>query len=625
MIVYEYEDNAVVAKTLTEEEKSSVVDDIKYKWSAWSQPILGLEQNRRSVAEKAKPKICKTNGKDDDWHSKIELNRPYEYYSKLYGLLYETFYDKISSYLKMGKERYDRVYNYAFNIDNKKSLLVCMKDMLEYGEIVASAELKSIYKKVALPIEEIVNVENPEDIVSIKETSFILRQKIGEKINFVRINPCNFAYDPLITPGTEDFDNCDKIVKQWKTKQEILTNKSYEITRAELDEIIGDNITPNERSSDKQDVDAIYRYNQIEVLTYYGNFYIGDKFYENYVAVVIGRSKLVYFKPKGLYTPGIYYYPYHALGNGARGVSPLFYILDLCDAEQKAFNDTIDFIELQKNPPKYVPVGFFEEEVIKIAPGKNITYEPGMKDPNAIIPFVFNAQPLAVFQETTKQLQKEIAGIDNGQLSVKSEALTEEEVKRIATSENLIPNMIISGIMLHIIAKYLKDCVQIFEGVEFDENIIKTAWEFANEQLQMQNVVGVLAKAGEYDPTMVKLEHSTRKTLETLGVNPDEYLNQSREQNILDTFAGLPDDILQQLAMQGQQLQIQKNNEEKARKMMAQTQDNEYRKALRESWQNTGTLPAEIIVPNGQGTMTVPVVPVDADSQVKNEPSTTAD
>lgn len=623
MIVYEYENNSVVERNLSEDEKSQVVNSINSKWTTWSSPIEKLRRNRNSVTSRAVPKTYNAEDKKD-WHSKIELNRPYEYYSKLYGLLYETFYDKISSYIKMGVDRYKEVYNRAFSIENKKNLLVCLKDLLDSGEIVASAELKNTYKKSVLPIEQISMVD-PANIVSIREKSFVVKEKTGEEISFVRINPMNFAYDPLVVPGTKAFDGCDKIVKQWKTKQEILTNKSFEITKAELDQIISDNQQPNEKTlGDSSDKDQTVRYNQIEVLTYYGDFSIDGRYYEDYVAVVIGRSKLVYFKPKGLYTPGIYYFPYHAIGSGSRGVSPLLYILDLCDAEEKIFNSSIDFMELQKNPPKYAPVGFFEEEVTKLSPGKNITYKPGMQDPTAIINMTFNAQPLQLFQEATKQLEKEIAGIDNGQLSEKSEALTEIEVKRIATSENLIPNMIISGILLHIISKYLKDCVQIIENQEFDESIIKTAWEFANEQLQMQNVIGLLKEIGAADPTMVKLQDSAVKVMQTMGVNPSEYLNTGREQQIIQNFAGLSDEVLQQLAIDGQKLQIMENNRKKAQKMMSNIQDSEYRSVLKKAWDETGMLPESVIVPNGQGIMEVPVEGVTPDTQVQNKVSTTA-
>lgn len=627
MIVCDYELGEVKKRELTSDEKQSVCDFVVQRWNSWSKPLEVLQDNTRVIRDRATPTICdiKQPERKKDWHSNIKLNRMYEFYNKLYGILYETFYDKISSYLKLGKENHDKVYNQALDQENKKTLLVSIKDMLDTGEVVASSEYKTVYKKEVLPIEEIGNVD-PASIVSVRENSFVVRQEVEKRLNFVRIDPCNFVYDPLVTPCTEDFYECDKIIKQWKTRREILSNKSYELDRQAFEETFAQPSTPNLQEQDETTTYNVYRYNQIEVLTMFGTFYIGGKAYENYVAVVIGRAFLAYFAPKGIYTPDVYYFPFHARGNGARGVSPLFYIADLCKAEEDAYNDTRDAVKLQINPCRYAPTGFFEENNVKQEPGKIITYRLGMQDPNAIIKETIDAQPaIQSFQETTKQLEKEIAGIDNGQLSVKSEALTEEEVKRIAVSESLIPNMIISGIMLNIVSRYLKDCVEMVDGQEMDGTVVKTAWEYANEQLQMQNIVSLIEKVAQADPTMPKYQDTAARALQAMGVNPADYLNDGRTQQIIQNFAGLSDDVLQQLVQVGQQLQVEQNNVAKASKMMAQIQDDEYRKALRKSWEEAGVMPQSVIVPNGDATMEVPVTRVTPETQVKNKVSTTAD
>ena len=627
MIVCDYELGEVKKRELTSDEKQSVCDFVVQRWNSWSKPLELLQDNTRVIRDRATPTICdiKQPERKKDWHSNIKLNRMYEFYNKLYGILYETFYDKISSYLKLGKENHDKVYSQALDQENKKTLLVSIKDMLDTGEVVASSEYKTVYKKEVLPIEEIGNVD-PASIVSVRENSFVVRQEVEKRLNFVRIDPCNFVYDPLVTPCTEDFYECDKIIKQWKTRREILSNKSYELDRQAFEETFAQPSTPNLQEQDETTTYNVYRYNQIEVLTMFGTFYIGGKAYENYVAVVIGRAFLAYFAPKGIYTPDVYYFPFHARGNGARGVSPLFYIADLCKAEEDAYNDTRDAVKLQINPCRYAPTGFFEENNVKQEPGKIITYRLGMQDPNAIIKETIDAQPaIQSFQETTKQLEKEIAGIDNGQLSVKSEALTEEEVKRIAVSESLIPNMIISGIMLNIVSRYLKDCVEMVDGQEMDGTVVKTAWEYANEQLQMQNIVSLIEKVAQADPTMPKYQDTAARALQAMGVNPADYLNDGRTQQIIQNFAGLSDEVLQQLVQVGQQLQVEQNNVAKASKMMSQIQDDEYRKVLRKSWEETGAMPESVIVPNGQGVMEVPVTRITPETQVKNKVSTTAD
>ena len=627
MIICDYEQSEVKKRELTQAEKDNICNYVVARWTAWAKPLQGVQDNTRVIRDRATPAICNMTQpeKKKDWHSNIKLNRMYEFYNKLYGILYETFYDKISSYLKLGKDNHDKVYNLALDQENKKTLLVSIKDMLDTGEVVASSEYKTVYKKEVATIDHIGEVD-PNSIVSIRENSFVYRKEVSKRLNFIRIDPCNFVYDPLITPCTDDFYECDKIIKQWKTRREILSNKTYEIDRQAFMEQFAEQETPNAESQDENDTNSTYRYNQIEVLTMFGTFYIGGKAYENYVAVVIGRTFLAFFAPKGIYTPDVYYFPFHARGNGARGISPLFYIADLCQAEEDSYNRSRDAVELLINPTRYAPTGFFEEQKVKQEPGKIITYRLGMQDPNAIIKEQIDAQPaIQNFQETTKQLEKEIAGIDNGQLSVKSEALTEEEVKRIAVSESLIPNMIISGIMLNIISRYLKDCVQMMDNEEIDGNIVKTAWEYANEQLQMQNIVALIEKAAQADPSMPKYQDTAARALQAMGVNPADYLNDGRTQQIINNFAGLSDEVLKQLVLVGQEMQVQENNLHKASKLMAQLQDDEYRKQLRDNWKESGVLPPSVIVPNGDTTMEVPVTRVTPESQVKNKVSTTAD
>ena len=216
MIVCNYEMGEVKQKELNADEKKSVCDYVVARWNAWSKPLEGVQTNTKVIRDRATPSICNISQpeKKKDWHSNIKLNRMYEFYNKLYGILYETFYDKISSYLKLGKDNHDAIYNQALDQENKKTLLVSIKDMLDTGEVVASSEYKTIYRKEVASIDEIGMVD-PKSIISVREKSFVYRKEVGKRLNFIRIDPCNFVYDPLITPCTDDFYECDKIVKQW--------------------------------------------------------------------------------------------------------------------------------------------------------------------------------------------------------------------------------------------------------------------------------------------------------------------------------------------------------------------------------------------------------------------------
>ena len=124
---------------------------------------------------------------------------------------------------------------------------------------------------------------------------------------------------------------------------------------------------------------------------------------------------------------------------------------------------------------------------------------------------------------------------------------------------------------------------------------------------------------------MPKYQETAARALQAMGVNPADYLNDGRTQQIIQNFAGLSDEVLKELVLVGQQMQVQQNNIAKASKLMGQLQDDEYRRVLRENWKETGALPNSVIVPNGDSIMEVPVTRVTPESQVKNKVSTTAD
>ena len=214
MIICDYELNEVKKRELTDADKENICNYVVARWTAWSKPLQSVQDNTRIIRDRATPAICDTKQpeKKKDWHSNIKLNRMYEFYNKLYGILYETFCDKISSYLKLGKDNHDKVYDVALDQENKKTLLVSIKDMLDTGEVVASAEYKTVYKKEVADISQIGMVD-PASIVSVRETSFVYRKEVSKRLSFVRIDPCNFVYDPLVTPCTDEFYECDKIVK----------------------------------------------------------------------------------------------------------------------------------------------------------------------------------------------------------------------------------------------------------------------------------------------------------------------------------------------------------------------------------------------------------------------------
>ena len=86
MIVCDYELGEVKKRELSSDEKQNVCDYVVSRWNAWSKPLGLLQDNTKVIRERATPSICDKSAKKEDWHSKIQLNRMYEFYNKLYGI-----------------------------------------------------------------------------------------------------------------------------------------------------------------------------------------------------------------------------------------------------------------------------------------------------------------------------------------------------------------------------------------------------------------------------------------------------------------------------------------------------------------------------------------------------------
>ena len=79
MIICNYEQGEVKKRELTQDEKDGVCNYVVSRWTAWSKPLQGVQDNTRIIRERATPAICsiKQPEKKKDWHSDIKLNRMY--------------------------------------------------------------------------------------------------------------------------------------------------------------------------------------------------------------------------------------------------------------------------------------------------------------------------------------------------------------------------------------------------------------------------------------------------------------------------------------------------------------------------------------------------------------------
>ena len=596
-------------------DNSAVAQWVSSRWVNWSKNFNSalVDQYRLSLIPTAEDvKEVK------DWHSKISLNKPFSYYNKIYSIISNTIRNELTKYISVTDEFRNVLSDDIFTLQNKMEMLLSASDYIITGDAIGSAFIE--YKKEikTVPIAELTGQENIIGVFD-NNAKIEVEDENSPSFNYLRILPENFACDPLYYPNSKEWEKCGKVIKTWETKSSLLANKSYDLNADQLEQILPPQYNNLSGIDEKTSSQTIKRSNQVEVLTYFGDLEINGELYRDYCVVVVGRTVPVYFKPISKSTPKVFYSKY---GPDKRGVSPIAPLISIFNLEDKLINDTINQYELVKNPPVYAPTNFFEKEKTEIYPGAHITYRLGNQDPTAIIPVKVGLPDTSLFQVVNDKLEDEATGfalqMNNSTSTVEKSAT---EIVQNVITDSVIINRIIDEFVLFICMKFVESVFNIV-GIDTKQIKLKTSVEIAEEESKAMALTQILQTAAQADPAMINLRESANHVLSSYGFDPNKFLNDDKGTTILNATNGIDDDVLQQALQIAQQLQVEKNNIEKAQKMMGNVEDNIYRSTLKKMWDETGQLPAEVTVPNGQGTMQVPVVPVTPETQTENKSGT---
>ena len=111
----------------------------------------------------------------------------------------------------------------------------------------------------------------------------------------------------------------------------------------------------------------------LEVLEHWGDLKLSDgTLLKNWHAVVVGRKYLVSFGKNERIINPFSYGAFVLDPETKRGISPLYAVLALAHFQEDLLNRTCNLQTLNENPPLLAPEGFFDEDEIKLYPGKII-------------------------------------------------------------------------------------------------------------------------------------------------------------------------------------------------------------------------------------------------------------
>lgn len=412
-------------KTLSESEELEVVKEVVKNFDDWD----NIRQNQLDIYDKLKKEIYLEDRKDskkEEWESQKNSNKIYSLFQTSQAFLWENLYSNINKMFDVsGKDKEsDETAKYQkanlVNSFNKMKVNQQLDKAIEYKDVIGELCLFTFWKKKYKQIRRSLTfkenlVENGLLSIFKKETATaIFNQEIYNGAYIKAINPINIVFDPIANPEDKDeWDKCGKIIKSWQTYDNIANNEIYKINAKDLKEIkdlISKNKTESDSKGEEEKIDDIIDNDKIEVLEYWGDFVFNGDTLNNYVIVVIGRKYLARFMENPFIINPIINVATMRDPDSKRGIPNLYSIYDLAKSQEEDINEVKDTQQLNKNPPRYAPKGFFKEN-IKLSPGKTIEYDAEFEDPKSIIPIQVslpNAERMVQYYDRTVA---EVSGI----------------------------------------------------------------------------------------------------------------------------------------------------------------------------------------------------------------------
>lgn len=436
---FEYITEKNVKKTLSQDEVSQLAERIASDFDNYNkrrqQNLDQAEALTNEIFFKKKPTQISNEGqsssdyeysKYEAWKTKVKMCKTFMFYQTLKAFIWKNVYAQPNSMFDVSGENQE-----SDNDSNKqKAAIVDILEKMNYtqtcdkiidyamihGEMISFVAWKKKSQEYRKEIEpEDLNGENANPI-AIEEFSkgkyhFTAEKTVYDNPFVYAVNPANFVFD---VAQKDNWDECPKIYKSYKVPDDIINNKYYTVTREQAADIRNEADKDVNPASSQLDSDLEYKTNNsktVEVLEHWGNLTLKDgTVLKNWHVVVVARKYVVRFdKNKRIVNPFTYGSWINDPETG-RGISPLYSILSLAELQEDLMNRTCDMQTLQECPPIYAPRGFFDDDEIKLYPGKVIEFGDNLS-PAGIKPMEFAVSVFLNDITFLSDLMAEVSGI----------------------------------------------------------------------------------------------------------------------------------------------------------------------------------------------------------------------
>ena len=493
---------------LSDEEKNAIAKRIVSDFTSYNDARSeNLTQAKKLIKEVFfKADLSKETDKNKLWKSKVKMCKLFMYFQTYKAFIWKNTYSGVNSMFDVSGESLEA----DTNANKQKTMLVDILEKMDYsqicdkiidnallyGELISFTTWKTRKEEYRRPIKFFETLLQGD----IQQLPKILKAKAEGK-NFytdertiydnpyvIAVNPADFVFD---VSQIDDFDNCPKIYRTWRTPDDIINNKYYELSK-DVAEELRKMVSTEPDTSDIQDqsTDALKdkhkNNNTIEVLEHWGNFTLKNgEVLKNWHAVVVGGKYLVRFD-KNKYVINPFTYGTFIQDNETkRGISPLYSVLDLAHTQEDLLNKTVNMQSLTENPPLLCPKDFFEDDEIELYPGKIITYDPQLYTSSSIQPLTFSSNIFITDITFLSDLMSEISGIFPNMVGAEekgNKTATEISVKTQGQTTRL--SMVLDIINQYFIVPNVKNIAKLCANFKFGSETV-----YLNKDNNPENVL----------------------------------------------------------------------------------------------------------------------------------------
>ena len=433
--------------------------------------------------------INNSKDKNTNWKSKIKMCKLFMFYQTLKAFIWRNVYSNVNSMFDVSGENHDSdnaankqkamLVDILEKMDYQKTCDEVIDNALLYGELISFTAWKKKYEEYRRPVDFFKNLFSedfeklPRILEAIKngKNYWTDYRKIYDNPFVYPVNPANIVFD---TSQKDNWDDCPKIYRSFKTPQDIINNKLYKIDKITAQNI--KNIVKQNNDINNKDVkrlfDEVTDGQTVEVLEHWGDLKLPNgTLLKNWHAVVVARKYLVRFKKnESIINP----FTYGALiqdPESKRGISPLYSILSLAHAQEDLFNRTINMQALSENPHLLAHEGFFTQEEINLYPGKIIEYGDNLSPAAAFKQITFDNKVFLNDITFIDSLMSEVSGIYPSMIGVE-EASVKTATEITTKTQGQMTRL---AMLLDIINQYLvipnvknvaKLCADFKSGIE---------------------------------------------------------------------------------------------------------------------------------------------------------------